>query len=336
MAAPSISVLLPVRNGAATLDEALDSLWDQSHGDFEVVAVDDGSEDATPDILVEHEVRDPRLRVLRTGPRGLVPALESARAAACGHYLARMDADDFVHPDRLELQLEYLAQHPRTAAVGSKVTLYPREKLQGGWIRYETWLNSLLTPEDHAREIFVESPLAHPSVMLRREALEEVGGYRDAGWAEDYDLWLRLNAAGWELAKVNRTLLGWRHDPGRLTVTSDRYSLDAFMAARAHYLALHPAIRGHQVRVWGAGRTGRRLSRALHREGVRPTGYYEVDPARIGGRFADAPVSSWEDLPPAGGFTLLVAVGAAGARDLIRPEVRRRGYREGVDVFFTA
>jgi glycosyltransferase involved in cell wall biosynthesis len=331
---PQVTVLLPVRDAAATLSEALDSLWAQTWTGFTVLAVDDGSTDASAAILARHAEREPRLRVLRNRGAGLVAALETARAEAGTPYLARFDADDRCHPDRFRLQIPYLEQNPHVAAVGSRVTLFPRERVGPGWTRYAAWLNGVLTVEDHARERFVESPLAHPSVTMRAGAVEAAGGYRDPKWAEDYDLWLRLLEAGWGLAKVDRVLLAWRHSEDRLSVRSERYAPDAFLAARAHYLARWLRADGlDRTALWGAGPTGRKLQRMLAGDGVSVTRFYEVDPAKIGGERNGIPVVSWKELEPAGTTRLIVAVGAPGARERIRPEVRAKGYREGVDAF---
>jgi glycosyltransferase involved in cell wall biosynthesis len=372
---PSVAVLLPVRNARSTVDGALRSLWRQTWADFEVVAVDDGSTDGSLDILRRHARHDRRLQVLAGTERGLVPGLEQARGATAAPRLARMDADDLCHPERLARQVRYLDAHPDVGAVGSRVRIFPRDCLGPGWRRYEVWLNRLLTPEDHARELFVESPLAHPSVMMRADAVAAVGGYRDRGWAEDYDLWHRLLSAGWKLAKVDAVLLAWRHAPTRLSRNHPNYHLSAFLRARAHYLARHPAFRGGSVAVWGAGKTGRRLAWHLTEEGLRVSRFYEVDPSKIGRcvrigegrvlgdgggnagsgggghrdgrggrrRTADGnrprlpavPVLSWRDLTPPSD-PLVVAVGSPGARGIIAVEVRRRGYREGTDVFFAA
>jgi len=245
-----------------------------------------------------------------------------------------MDADDISHPDRFRLQRAYLDDHPEVGAVGSRVALFPRAALGPGWRRYQGWLNRLLTPADHARERFVESPLAHPSVMMRAEAAAAVGGYRERPWAEDYDLWLRLVEAGRGLAKVNRTLLAWRHHQTRLSINHPRYTPAAFLAARAHFLARTPALAGRGVHLWGAGPTGRKLARLLAAEGILTERFYEVDPAKIGRKTLGVPVVSWTALEPAGRFPLVVAVGAPGARKRIRPETRARGYREGEDLFF--
>ena len=328
-------VLLPVRNAEDTLDRALASLWRQTRPDFEVIAVDDGSTDRSGEILAAHARRESRLRLL-PGGAGLVAALETARRTARSPYLARMDADDICHPDRFRRQVEYLDAHPGIAALGSRVALFPGHSLGAGWRRYADWINGLLTPEDHRREIFIESPLAHPSVLLRAEAMEAVGGYREVPWAEDYDLWLRLDAVGWGLAKVPATLLAWRQTATRHSLTAAKYRHDAFLSARAWFLARHPALAAGRVAIWGAGRTGRRLTRKLRGQGVRVVGFYDVDSRKIGRRVEGAPVRAWTDLARSNGVPLVVAVGTPGARDRIRPEILRRGYREGMDLLFAA
>ena len=332
-----VSVLLPVRNAQETLEETLDSLWRQTHRDFRLIAVDDGSSDRSLEILATHEVLESRMTLLRTGGEGLVPALNKGLAEVDTPYLARIDADDIAHKDRLKLQAAYLDQHPLVAAAGCKVRVFPRHHLLDGWRRYEKWINAVISPDEHRKNIFVESPLAHPSVMLRTAILRNLGGYHDPPWAEDYDLWLRLHEQGHDLGKVDRVLLGWRHHPARLSSQSERYSLERFMEARCHYLARVPKIRATRtVRIWGAGKTGRRLARGLESHGIRVQKFYEVAKGLVGKLRRNAPVVPWEDLESPGGAPLLVAVGAPGARDLIRPALEERGYTEGKDVWFVS
>jgi Glycosyltransferase like family 2 len=138
-----------------------------------------------------------------------VAALQAGIAACRAPLVARFDADDLMARRRLELQQRALTQAPELAAVGCHVRLFPRAHLREGRLGYERWLGSIRTPEDLAREAFVECPIAHPSMMIRREALSEFG-YRELGWPEDYDLVLRLLSAGRKLAVVPTRLLHWR------------------------------------------------------------------------------------------------------------------------------
>ncbi|MDP6777525.1 MAG: glycosyltransferase [Candidatus Latescibacteria bacterium] len=328
-----VTVLLPVYNADATLDLALQSLCRQRFEAFEVVAVDDGSEDGTADILKRYAAQDRRVRPIFARRRGLVAALNTSLAHAEGRLVARMDADDVSHPLRLGLQQSYLHEHPDVSVVGSLIRFFPWPRVGDGFRIYQSWLNGIVDPPDIAREIFIESPLAHPSVMMRRSDLEAIGGYRDFGWPEDYDLWLRLHLADRRLAKVPRLLFYWREGPSRLTRRDGRYSVENFIRAKAHYLRLGPLRTDPRAVVWGAGQIGRRLSKHLQRRGVDLIAFVDIDPRKIGSTRRGAPIISPDDLPDvhrsSGRPLILAAVPSRGARALIRTRLEALGLAEG-------
>lgn len=335
MTTPAVSVLMPCYNAAATLDEAMTSLLAQTLDDLEVVALDDGSEDATADRLRAWAARDGRVRPVRLPHRGLIPALNAGLAACRAPLVARMDADDRAHPDRLAQQVALLDRSPEIAVAGCLVDGFPAEEVREGFRIYIAWLNSLVTSEDIAREIWIESPLAHSSVVLRKAAVEGLGGYQDHGWPEDYDLWLRMHLSGARFAKVPQVLLYWREHPARLTRTDRRYAVENFLRAKARYLAAGPLCERGAVIVWGAGQMGRRLSKHLTRAAVPLAAFVDIDPAKIGRRRRGLPVYAPGDLPALWhGLerpVLLSAVGARGARALIREQLMTMGLREGED-----
>lgn len=326
-----VSVLLPAKDASATLPEALAGVLAQREAPpFEVVCVDDASIDSTPGLLAEAARKDARIRVLRGAGGGLVPALNFGLSHCRGEWVARMDADDRVHPDRLRLQAGLLSSDPSLGAVGSLVHCIPRP-LSPGLARLETWLNQTVAKDQCRRARFIEAPLVHPSATFRREALQ--AGWEDHGWAEDWDLLLRLVERGWELAKVPEVLLDWRDSPGRLTRTGAAYKEEAMFRLRAHYLARGP-LRGRAFDIWGAGPTGKRLARELEAHELRPRAFYDVDPEKRLAR--GRPVLGEGELPAPGDPFLLCAVGAAGARDEIRAVLERRGYLEERDFLFAA
>lgn len=328
---PTISVLLPCRDVEGVLPDAIESLRLQTFGDFEVIAVDDGSRDHTWAQLLEWAWRDPRVRPLRTARRGLVPALATAQAYARGELVARMDADDVAEPTRLAAQVGLLARHPDVAACGTHVRYFPRAQVREGALRYEEWLNSLCSPATVEREIFVECPLAHPSLLVRRSVLLAVGGYRDVGWAEDYDLVLRLWAAGYRMAVVPEVLLHWREAPQRASRTDQRYAPEAFRRCKVYFLARTLAAGRAGVVVWGAGPVGKAFARELLAQGITLRAFVDLDPRKIGQEIHGVPVVDRGEIDRFRGAFAVAAVGSPGAREDIRADLDEAGWREMTD-----
>lgn len=321
-AAPRISIVLPFRDAAATLAATLDSLAGQTLSDWEGLLVDDGSADGSAAIAHAYAAADPRWRLLRGGG-GLVAALNHGIAAARAPLIARMDADDLALPERLARQADLLDRDPSLTLAGCLVEAFPAAAVTDGMRRYIDWLNSLCSPEAIRDALFVESPLAHPSVMVRADAVRAAGGYRDVDGPEDYDLWLRLLLDGGRAAKVPEVLLRWRESPIRLSRVDPRCHRRRFLATKlAHLPRVLPP--GSPVQICGAGPTGRRWARALraHRYPVRR--FYDVVTSRCGRRIDGVPVQPPDTLDPHDGF-LLAATGRPGARAHIEEWLSARG-----------
>lgn len=325
---PRVAVLLPARDAARTVRGAAVSVLRQTFRDLLLVAVDDGSLDGTGEILEGLARRDRRLTLVAGAGEGIVRALNRGLDRCDAEVVARMDADDVAHPRRLERQLAALEADPSLAAVGSRVRLFPRAGVRLGMRRYALWIDGLASPESVARDLLVESPLVHPSASIRRSALERAGGWREGPFPEDYDLWLRIAETGACLANVPERLLDWRDSPGRLTRSDPRYALSRHMALKAAWLARNVLAARSEVAIWGAGDTGKAFSDALAEVGISVALFVDVDPRKIGTRRRGAPVVGPDRLREARHLKLLVAVGAAGARPLIREELGRQGLCE--------
>jgi glycosyltransferase involved in cell wall biosynthesis len=332
---PRISVLMPCYNAEATLAETLTSLAEQTWQDYEIIAVDDGSTDGTADILSDWAGRDARLIVKSIAHMGIVMALNVGLDTCSGVYVARMDADDCAHPERLARQAALLDENPDIGVASCLVRGFPVENVRGGFRVYMDWLNSLVKDEQIRREMFVESPIPHPSVMARREVLLAAGGYHERGWAEDYDLWLRLYLAGVRFEKAPEILLDWREHPDRLTRVDGRYSLENFLRAKAHYLARGPLQGRDAVIVWGAGMMGRRLGKQLARCAAPLVAHVDVDVKKIGKTLRGLPIISRDELPEWWSCyqnpVVVTAVGARGSRPLIREYLESLDLKEGQD-----
>ncbi len=329
MRPPRVSVLVPVRDEEAYLGHALDSLAEQTLEDHEVVVVDDGSKDATAALADAYARRDPRVRVLRQPPLGMVAASERARAAARAPLLARLDGDDVALPDRLELQVAAI-EAEGLAAVGGQVEYFPDPS--DGLREYAAWLNSLVTVEAALRDVWVECPLPGPAMTMRAELVS----YRDRGWPEDYDIVLRLLEARHRFRNLDRPVLRWRDHPERLTRTRPEYSLDAFRRCKVHFLRRTLLAGGRAAVVWGAGPTGKAFARALLQAGTPLAAFVEVDPRKLGKRIHGAPVVPVERAASFPGALSCGAVAGVEGRARVRGLAAKLGLVEGEDFIAVA
>ena len=233
---PAISVLLPVRNGEAFLDEAVDSVLAQTGVSFELVVIDDGSSDRTPEMLRAIAARDARVRVVRQEGLGLVAALNAGLTLCRAPLIARMDADDICEPGRLAGQLAEFAVRPSLLVLGGAIRPIDHQGRGNRVVGYPRG------PAAIARHILVGSPLAHPAVMFRKDPVVALGGYRPRfKHCEDYDLWLRCSENG-EIDNLQQVLLRYRVHPGGV---SRRYALEQTLGSMV-------ALACHLVRRSGA------------------------------------------------------------------------------------
>lgn len=360
--APQVSVLIAARDAAGTLARTLRSVQRQTLRDWECVVVDDGSRDATADVVHaaassrdataassrSPAAGDPRIRLLSTDAQGVVAARNAGLEACRAPLIALLDADDLMHPRRLELQTAALAAQPEWIGVGCRVRYVPRGAAGPGMRAYEAWLNEPRGPEEVARDRYIEMPVGHPALMLRSEALRQVGGWHDRGWPEDWDLLQRLLHAGSgsgaavaELPAAGvgvlpQRLLAWRLRADSLSRSSPAYTQEAFTRCRAAFLAEQYLADADSYTLCGYGGTGRALRRALAEHGKRLTLVAEVHPGRIGQRIHGAPVVPLAALADERPPKLIASVAGAAPRAKLRAALAELGLLEGRDFICAA
>lgn len=322
-----VSVVMPVYNAETTISTALDSLSAQTLEQTEIIVVNDGSTDGTLKILRSRK----DIVLLDHAHRGVSAAANDGVAAAKGEYIARMDADDLSHPDRLERQASYLDAFPDIGMVGCRVNYGGDRSLQGGYAEHVDWTNGLMSSEDVALNRFVDQPMPHPSIMFRAEYFERFGAYRDGPFPEDYELFLRWMANGVKAAKVDAELLTWNDPPTRLSRTDPRYSVDAFYETKAEYLAQWLAKnngRHPNIMIWGAGRVTRQRARNLEKFGINITQYVDLKPRTLD---CGTPVLGHTSLPQPESCFIVSMVASRGARQKIKAYLLNKGFREGME-----
>lgn len=222
---PAVSVVMSVHDGERYLAAAIDSVLEQTLRDLELVVIDDGSTDSSPQILAAYASRDKRVVVHSQQQAGLATSLNRGVAHSRSSLIARLDADDVAAPERLELQVEHLERNPEIGLVGGAVAFVDEDGRRFGHARYPA-------TDAEIREAFeTTTPFVHSAVTMRRSAFEAAGGYRPAlPHAEDLDLWLRLSARS-QLANLEETVVSYRIHPRQSTVTElERQALSALGA----------------------------------------------------------------------------------------------------------
>ncbi len=225
---PNISVILPVYNAERYLSLAVTSILAQTYRDFECVIVNDGSTDGSEAILRKLAADDSRIKLISRPNKGFLPTLAEAIAASSAPLIARMDADDISRPDRFAKQVAYLEQHPEVVVLGGAYELIDSEGRR---------LRTMHQPLDHETLVRTclqgTTPLCHPLTMIRRDALDRVGGYDASTFpAEDLDLWLRLSEVG-RLACLPDVLLDYRLHSGSISETKQARQIEAMHAVVA-------------------------------------------------------------------------------------------------------
>ena len=231
MTSPRISIILPACNAGRFLRKSLDSVLKQTYPDFELMICDDASTDDTADILAEYAARDMRVKILRNSVRsGVARTLNKLLSAAECPLIARMDADDICEPERLERQVGFLEAHPQVSFLGSQLLIIDESDAVVGRRFYPSGY------DDICRSMLIRNSFAHPSMVMRRDSVMMLGGYREIRGAEDYDLWMRALNYGFRMENVDEALLRYRISSGQEKKRNLKPTLRATLSLQRKYL----------------------------------------------------------------------------------------------------
>ena len=335
MTLPLVSILLPFRNAERTIDRCLESIIGQSLHDWELIAVDDGSTDKSYEIIGSYAQTDSRIKLHSSKGNGIVDALNQGISVSLSHLIARMDADDVMHPQRLMKQCEYLLKNQEVAVLASKVT-YLKGRLSGsgkGYEDYVRWSNQVCSASEISLRRFEESPIVHPSVTFRKAVIQQSGNYKKGHFPEDYELWLRLLSRGVVFEKLNQCLLGWFDHEERSSRKESNYSKINFQKIKAEFclkwLKEKNICNKRKVSIWGAGKIAMSQLKYLVDLGLKIYRIYEVDPKKFGIDTMGNKVLGYDGINKNNNEFILVLSGARVAKLKIFEFLHKRGFKYG-------
>lgn len=215
MRSPTISVVMSVYNADKYLDEAIESILNQTYKDFEFIIINDGSTDKSLEIIEKYKNQDERIVIISRENRGLIASLNEGIEKATGKYIARMDADDISLAERFQEQVEFMEKNTAIGVCGTWVEVF-------GQNRKDTLWKLPSTDEEMKPRLLFSVTFAHPSVMIRKSILDNNKLYynEDYNAIEDYKMWLDCSKFT-EFANIPKVLLKYRYLDTSLSKTAD-------------------------------------------------------------------------------------------------------------------
>ncbi|RPG30995.1 MAG: glycosyltransferase [Muricauda sp. TMED12] len=263
-----VSIIIPFKNTAHYLPECLDSIVNQSYTDWEVLAVNDNSTDESYELLTSYSNKDERIKVFQNKGSGIIPALQTGYAKSNGAFVTRMDSDDIMRPNRLEVMVNSLHETgPGYIAVG-QVKYFSDRGISNGYERYEEWLNGLTSTGNNFDEIYKECVIPSPCWMVHREDFEKCEGFKPQRYPEDYDLTFRFYEQGFKIIPCDPVLHMWRDYDTRTSRTHEHYAQNYFLDIKLHYFLKLNHDRTRPLVVWGAGFKGKKIAKGLKKQGL--------------------------------------------------------------------
>ena len=328
---PQISIVLPVHNGSRYLAECLDSILAQTRNDWELVAVDDFSEDQSLSILLDYAAREPRMKVISNQKRGLLGALRMAVEHASSEVLTRIDQDDKMPPERLEKMYPLVAGGSKVVALGLVECFVEEGELGNGYQRYQNWLNDLTSRQANYSEIYKECTVPSPAWMASREAMEVA--LKEDVYPEDYQLAFTFRALGYEVKAVQETVLFWRDHAARGSRNVSWYEDNRFAELKLRWFLKTDYQPTKPLYLWGAGKRGKQLAKLLIEES-QPFHWVCNNVEKIGKQIYEVEMESTEELFSASTPQIIVAVAGPDDQTLIREMLEKAGLRSMKDFFF--
>lgn len=258
---------MPMRNAIPYLNECIDSIIKQTFTDWELVVVNDHSTDHSFDIMTDYALKDNRIRVFNAEGKGIIDALQQAYSQTSGEFITRMDADDIMPREKLNLFLEKLYHLP-SAVVTGKIK-YIGDNLREGYTKYETWMNSLMETHDHYNQVYRECVIPSPAWMMERKLFDSIGGFSPHTYPEDYDLTLRIYENKIPIVAVQEVVHIWRDYQERTSRNDPNYAFNAFEELKTDYFLKVDFQKEKELVLWGGGKKGKNIAVLLQKHGIK-------------------------------------------------------------------
>ncbi len=326
---------MAVKNTAPYLPACVESILQQTYVNWELIAINDHSTDDSNAILSSYAAQDHRVRVVTSQGQRLIPALQTGIKTATGELINRMDSDDKMPSDKLEVLVkEWLQYGKGTVIAGGTEHFVDEGEVGDGFRRYERWLNEIAAKGQHFQEIYQECTIPSHSWIMHREDFDAVGGFDSPVYPEDYDLTFRIYRKGLKVVGIDHVLHHWRDRSDRISRTWDEYKDNRYYDLKLRFFYELDRDKKRPLVIWGAGRNGKDLVKLIlsyERENVH---WVCDNDQKIGKDIYGLIMQSLDSIPIMDNPQILVAVTSPDAKKEIRQQLERWGKLPVRDYWF--
>ena len=328
-----VSIVIPFKNTATYLIECLDSILAQSYKDWEIIAINDHSTDDSLSIVESYSKKDARLKVFSNNGIGIIPALQTAYSKSSGGFITRMDSDDIMKPNRLELMTDLLLKYGKGNVSVGQVRYFSHRGISDGYSRYEKWLNGLTALGNNYSEIYKECVIPSPCWMVYREDFDNCGGFESNRYPEDYDLTFRFYQNNLKIIPCKQILLLWRDYDTRTSRTHEHYAQNYFLDIKLHYFLSLDFNPKRPLVIWGAGFKGKNIAKTLIERNINFIWLCD-NPNKITKKIYDQELFHFSKLKNLKKPQSIVTVANKEAQLEIKSYLHGLKHKPGVDYFF--
>ncbi len=315
------------------LRECLDSIMEQTELYWELIAIDDFSEDNSGEVLKEYAQKDSRITVVKKKAKGIIPALQLAYSKSSGDLITRMDADDIMVPTKLHELKQVLLQNGTGHLVTGNVKYISESQLGGGYLRYEKWLNELTNAGRNFEEIYRECVIPSPCWMLWREDLDRCEGFEPDAYPEDYDLCFRFYKYQLRVVGVSNVLHYWRDHDMRSSRNDPNYANQQYFSLKMPWFLKLDRQNDRPLLLWGAGKKGKLLAKLLV-ENKQPFRWICNSPSKWGHQVHTVTFEPIEVIEKMKKPQIIIAVGNPEDQEEIKKILHSQNKKSGEDYFF--
>ncbi|GAA4951205.1 glycosyltransferase [Algibacter agarivorans] len=268
MQKPLVSILIPFKNTAQFIGDCLQSILNQTYTNWELLIVDDASADNSYNIVKQFAENDNRIKLIKNSGSGIIDALQLAFSKSEGEFITRMDSDDLMRPNKLDVLVANLLEYGNRHVAIGLVHYFSEEGIKAGYKSYEVWLNNLTKTGINYSEIYKECVIPSPCWMIHRDDLIACEAFNPKRYPEDYDLAFRFYKHQFKCIPCDTVLHDWRDYSHRTSRTHVHYAENHFIDLKLHYFLELDHNPNKTLVVWGAGNKGKTIAKALIKKDV--------------------------------------------------------------------